>query len=207
MAKKRVKKGTRVLPKEVEGETGTPREFFSVWVLIAIFAVLELGLIVLMYPSYRIQHHTQSARAAFEKGDYQKARRHYEWIVKNIAPKAETPNRELGTTYMQLEMYEEAIECFERVLQASPRLEWINSAIGQCYVKLGRPEEALPYFERELTINQLDAQANFYVGQALFNQEKYVEASKHFQRLVYTGLFRKELEQYWSEIEEKALKN
>jgi len=207
MAKKRLKKGIRVLPEEVEGEAGAPREFFSVWVLIAIFAVLELGLIVLMYPSYRIQHNTQTARAAFKKGDYQKARRHYEWIVKNIAPKAPTPNRELGITYMRLEMYEQAIECFERVLQALPRLEWINSAIGGCYVKLGRPEEALPYFEQELTINQLDAQANFYVGQALFNQEKYVEASKHFQRLVYTGLFRKELEQYWSEIEEKALKN
>lgn len=206
MAKKRVKKGTRILPKELEGEAEAPREFFSVWVLIAIFAVLELGLIVLMYPTYRIQYHTKTARTAFKKGDYQKARRHYEWLVRKIAPKAPTPNRELGITYMQLEMYEQAIECFDRVLQALPRMEWINSAIGECYVKLGRPEEALPYFEQELTINQLDAQANFYVGQALFNQEKYLEASKHFQSLAHTGLFKKELEQYWSEIEEKVLK-
>ncbi len=207
MAKKGVKKGTRILPKEVERATGAPREFFSVWVLIAIFAVLELGLIVIMYPSYRVEYHTRAARAAVKKGNYQKARRHYEWIVKNIAPKAETPNRELGTTYMQLEMYEQAIQCFERVLQALPRLEWINSAIGVCYIKLGRPEEALLYFERELAINPLDPHANFYVGQELFNQEKYLEASKHFQRLAYTGLFKKELEQYWSEIEEKVLKN
>ncbi len=206
MAKKGVKKGIKIPPKEAEGEAHAPREFFSVWVLIAIFAVLELGLIVLMYPTYRIQYHTETARTAVEKGNYEKARRHYEWLVRKIAPRAPTPNRELGTTYMRLEMYEEAIECFDRVRQALPGLEWINSAIGVCYVKLGRPEEALPYFERELTINQLDAQANFYVGQALFNQEKYLEASKHFQRLAHTGLFKKELEQYWSEIEDKVLK-
>ncbi len=206
MAKKRVKKGNKILPKEIEGEAEAPREFFSVWVLIAIFVVLELGLIVLMYPTYRIQYHTKTARTALDKGDYQKARRHYEWLVRKIAPKAPTPNRELGTAYMRLEMYEEAIECFERVLQALPRLGWINSAIGECYVKLGRPEEALPYFERELTINSLDPHANFYVGQALFNQGEYHNASKHFQRLAHTGLFKKELEQYWSEIEDKVLK-
>jgi tetratricopeptide (TPR) repeat protein len=201
MAKKRAKKGGKIAPRETEKEKEEPREFFSVWVLIAIFAVL-----VLMYPSYQIEHNTSVARAAMEKGDYEKARRHYEWIVKNIAPKAPTPNRELGTVYMNLGMYEKAIECFELVRAALPRLEWINSAIGQCYVKLGNLEEALPYFQRELALNPLDPHANFYVGQALFNEGKYLEAAKHFQRLAYSGLFKNELAQYWSEIEKKVLK-
>lgn len=207
MAKKGEKKGTKIARKGVEREEEKAQEFFSVWVLIAIFAVLEIGLVVLMYPSYSIEDHTRAARVAVVKGDYEKARRDYEWLVRKVAPKAPTPNRELGTTYMRLGMYEKAIECFERVREALPQLEWINSAIGQCYIKLGKPAEALVYFERELKLNRLDPHANFYIGQSLFKEGKYIEAAQHFQRIAYTGLFKEELAKYWKEIEEKVLKN
>jgi tetratricopeptide (TPR) repeat protein len=66
-----------------------------------------------------------------------------------------------------IERFEEAIQCFDQVLQSSPNDEFALNAKGQILIELNRIEEALECLHLLLQINPNNADASFNKGVAL----------------------------------------
>ncbi len=178
---------------------------FSNKILIVIFVVIEISIIALMYPSYRLSKNHTLARNFSEKGDFQNAKKHY-LLLKGIYPQSETINLELGNVYFNLNDYSSALDCYNIVLehQNTPS-GFLLKNIGICYNKLGKTQEALNYFGKALESNSNDPEANFYYGEHLLNQKKYAEAAKYFERIPSPERFGDKLAGYWREIEKAIL--
>lgn len=82
------------------------------------------------------------------------------------------------------ERYEEALQCFDKVLQIDPEFgdAWYQE--GLVFSTLGVPGEAVKYFDKALEINPDNEDALYNDGLALFRLGRYSEAVEHFNRVL-----------------------
>ena len=71
---------------------------------------------------------------------------------------------------------EEAIRCYERVLELEPDNSDALNNMGVCYRKLGRLQDALDCYERAAKANRFDAAAWGNKGNCLYSMGRYTEA-------------------------------
>jgi tetratricopeptide (TPR) repeat protein len=208
MAKKKSAKSAAARATEQKAAAlATPQsqEFFSPARIIALFAVIEIALILLMYNDYRIGSLRRAGDKAYEQQNYSKALHYYLKLLR-IAPNSVTVNRLVANTYYSMGDLEKASYYYEQVLALDSTLASINGTLGAIYYRKGDPETALKYLEDELKRNPDDSEANFYMGKYLFDKGKYVEAAKYFQHLATNPSYRTRLKPYWKTIEEKVLR-
>ena len=173
--------------------------------LITIFLIIEILIIVLMYPNYKVTRNTNLARKYAKEGKFELSKKHY-LILKGIYNDSETINFELGNVYFSSKDYKKALECYLIVFDAQkePSSE-ILRLIGLCYVNLGQKEQALDYFKNTLEKSPNDSDANFYVGENLIQQKNYLDAAKCFQRIPHPENYGEKMKNYWREIEKNVL--
>jgi tetratricopeptide (TPR) repeat protein len=205
--KKAVKPGAKKAAAEMAASAAEKRsrEFFSPARIIVLFALIEIALILLMYPDYRATALRRNGDNAFLEKNYQNALRYYQKLLR-IAPDSSTVNRLVANTYYSLGDLDNAISYYERVLEIDSTVATIHATLGSLYYKKGDIGKATENLLAELKRNPDDAEANFYYGKYLFDQAKYAEAAKYFQRIATNPGYREQLKHYWKTIEAKVLR-
>ena len=204
MAKKSSHRKKHPAPQEpIKTET---HEIFTVKRLIILFAVLEILIVALMFPTFRGRWHMNQAKSAAKKKKFEKAYKHYQWLGKHTpAPESATYHLELGNVCMQLESYDEAVNHLKIVITKTDNQKGSNSLLGLAYLKAGNPKHAQRHFAKELEKNPTDAQANFYLGKLAFEAKRYTAATAYFSRVAYLPRYQKRLQPFWRTIEEEVL--
>ena len=82
------------------------------------------------------------------------------------------------------ERYEEAVQCFDKVLQIDPEFEDAWYQEGLVFSTIGAPGEAVKYFDKALEINPDNEDALYNEGLALFRLKKYSEAMEYFDKVL-----------------------
>ncbi len=87
----------------------------------------------------------------------------------------------VGQAYSETGQPQQALDTFQKVLQANPSLPRAHFYAGMAQLKLKQPTKALAEFEAELKINADDAEAQFQLGKMLLEQGKTKEAMPHLE--------------------------
>lgn len=88
----------------------------------------------------------------------------------------------MGTTYLTINEYENALKEFKRAVELNPKLPTVNSFYGQTLMRMGSAEEAMAAFRRELEINPNDFDSCLQMGALLKQDQKLSEARAFFER-------------------------
>ncbi len=106
----------------------------------------------------------QSALMASARGDHNEAYA----AMADVAPYFEQSpafHYRRGNTAARLELWDEAVDHYERSLKLDPQAEDAHLNLGVAYLKLGSPERSLEQFEALLGINPDHPGALLYAGQ------------------------------------------
>jgi tetratricopeptide (TPR) repeat protein len=89
-----------------------------------------------------------------------------------------------GTALDQLGRYEEAVECFDKVLEINPKdAEALNNK-GSSLIKMNRYEEAVECFDEALTIDPHNFVTHYNKGIALGKLGRYEEAIRSYDETI-----------------------
>lgn len=179
---------------------------FSNKMLITVFLIVEIVIILLLYPDYKVQRAHMLAKQYAANNEYAKSKQQY-MILKGIYPLSLSINLECGYVLYSLKEYNEALNCFTIVMDNTKGdiAGDLYKMIGMCHINLNNKQQALLFFEKAIQKLPNDQDANFYLGEELLRQKKYAEAAKFFQRIPNPQAFGKSLENYWVEIEKAIL--
>ena len=85
-------------------------------------------------------------------------------VTKNLSPEDSTTHYDLGMVYLEMGLFEEAIEEFRLSLRARPRNLAAFEVLGQCFLELGNPEEAIEILHEgvELPVGVEDDRVGIY---------------------------------------------
>jgi tetratricopeptide (TPR) repeat protein len=67
--------------------------------------------------------------------------------------------KNLGDAFYRNQEYSQAVELYQKTLQANPRFQQAHSSLGLAYYQLQRYQESLEEFEIVLKLNPQDEQA------------------------------------------------
>ena len=183
-----------------------PHEIFTARRLIIFFAVLEIMIIALMFPTFHGRWHMNQAKQAMRDKNFQKAYKHYTWLGKHTpAGDNATFNLELGNVCFNLKKYQEAIRHYMKVVELTDGQAGSFSQLGIAYLRAGDEPKAREFFLKELESNPRDPQANYHLGKLAFEDKNYTEATSYFARVAYLPHYRKRLKPYWETIERQVL--
>lgn len=181
-------------------------EIFTAKRLIIMFAILEILIIALMFPTFRGRWHRNQAKGAVEKDNFEKAYKHYDWLGENTpAYKSATFHLEFGNVCYKLEKYEEALGHYQELVELTDGQKGSHLLMGLTYLKLENNEQAREHFEKELERDSASAQANFHLGKLAFGEGEYSLATRYFSRVAFIPSYRRQLQPYWDTIEEEVL--
>jgi tetratricopeptide (TPR) repeat protein len=123
------------------------------------------------------------ARAAYESGDYLKVLPLLT-EARKYAPDNVDVQFELGTVALQMSLWDEAVEAFQRVLKlhANDPLALYN--LGRAFMGLSRFEEARQQFARYAEAHPDDAAGHCALGMTLAALERAPEARQQFERSI-----------------------
>jgi tetratricopeptide (TPR) repeat protein len=123
------------------------------------------------------------ARATVESGDYSMALPLLT-EAKKYAPDNPDVQFELGTVELQMSLWEDAVEAFQRVLKlrANDPLALYN--LGRAFMGLSRFEEARQQFARYAEAHPDDASGHCALGMTLAALERVPEARQQFERSI-----------------------
>lgn len=80
--------------------------------------------------------------------------------------------------------YEDAINCYEKLLEYNSRDAYALTMIGSCYSELGQFEEALRYVDKALDINPNDSFFCYNKGLVYFEHKDYENAIEYFDKAI-----------------------
>jgi len=90
----------------------------------------------------------------------------------------------LGVTYAQIKLFEEAIAEFEQVIKLKPdySFAWVN--LGSTYGDMGKIDKAIECFKKTIEISPNYAKPYQNLGVAYFYDKKYEDAIKSFEKFI-----------------------
>jgi tetratricopeptide (TPR) repeat protein len=123
------------------------------------------------------------ARAAVATGDYSKALPLLTEAEK-YAPDNFDVQFELGTVELQLSLWENAVETFQRTLKLRPSDPLALYNVGRAFMGLSRFDEARQQFARYVEARPGDASGHCALGMTLAALERAPEARQQFERSI-----------------------
>jgi tetratricopeptide (TPR) repeat protein len=125
-------------------------------------------------PSLNAQKILDMGNEHYYKREYAKAIEQYEIVIKD--PNYANACFNKGSALSHLGKYEEAIKCFDKVIELYPKIPdvWYNKCTSLLY--LGKHEEAIKCFDKVIELKPDYANAWSNKGSALSNLGKYEEA-------------------------------
>jgi len=90
----------------------------------------------------------------------------------------------LGVTYAQLKLFEEAVKEFEQVIKTKPdyTTAWLN--LGSTYGDMGLIDKAIECFSKTIEIAPQYTKAHQNLGVAYFYDKKYDQSIKAFEKFI-----------------------
>jgi len=123
------------------------------------------------------------ARAAVGSGDYPKALPLLTEAEK-YAPHNPDVNSELGTIALQLSLWQDAVEAFQRTLKMREDDPLALYNLGLAFIGLSQFEDAGQQFARYVVVRPDDASGHCALGMTLAALEQVPEARKEFERSI-----------------------
>jgi len=90
----------------------------------------------------------------------------------------------LGTSYVQVGRFEEAIPHLEEALRLDARSATAHNYLGGALLALRREQEALVHFRRAVALSPRDEHLHFNLAKTLAQTGQYVEAIREFGRAI-----------------------
>jgi tetratricopeptide (TPR) repeat protein len=181
-------------------------EIFTAKRLIIFFAVIEILIIALMFPTFYGRWHMNTAKKALSEGNYDKAYKHYMWLEKNSpAEESATFNLEMANTCYKLNKYDDAIKYSEILIKKTEGQKGSYRLLGMIYFDNGKLASARAAFLKELEKNPTDPDSNFHLGTLAFDEKKFTDATNYFSRVAFIPSYKNKLKPYWKTIEKEVL--
>lgn len=76
--------------------------------------------------------------------------------------------------------HDDALVCFQEVLDQDPDYALAHSNMGYCLFELGRAQDALDAYDQAIQLDPQDAQCVYDLGCILYKMERYQEAAERF---------------------------
>ena len=126
-------------------------------------------------------HHYNLGLAAFERGDYRQAIRHFQRSLA-LNPNIARTHNELGMCHLNLGENEPAIHHFERTLELEPNFADAHNSLGIAYTNAGRLREAEQQFLATLDSPEYgtDFLPNYNLGNIYLQQGEHELALERF---------------------------
>jgi spermidine synthase len=83
--------------------------------------------------------------------------------------------------------YEEAINCFHRVIELDPKYEGVYKRTAAALLAIGKPEEAIGHLQKSLQINPNDAGVYISISVAYIKSGNYDLAAENWTRAKQSG--------------------
>lgn len=90
----------------------------------------------------------------------------------------------LGTTYLQLNDPQQAVEWIEQARDINPHSASIHLNLANALHALGKKGRAVDHFEKAIELDNSNAEAHFNLAIVLVSQNKYDEAALHYQKAI-----------------------
>jgi tetratricopeptide (TPR) repeat protein len=87
----------------------------------------------------------------------------------------------VGQVYGEMGNQQQALDNFQKAIQASPSLKRAHYDAGMAQLRLKQPAKAIAEFEAELKLNPDDAEAQYQLGKTLLEQGNTKDAIPHLQ--------------------------
>ncbi len=198
-------------PGAVELSPETHPHHFQVplWAVIALFLVVEIALILVVYGygNYRYRTVIRSARLAMAENRWQDALQYWAQHVNNY-PGAESAipfRRDRARCYIGLGNYQAALQDLQFILsrqeQGKKDLEVLVD-LAECQAKLARTDDARKTYETVLSIEPGNADAHLFLGRQLLDKGQILEAAIHLQA-VPVEKYPEDLKARWVPYEER----
>jgi tetratricopeptide (TPR) repeat protein len=130
-----------------------------------------------------IQSQLQNARALHLDGELQKARPIYEKLLA-LEPNHFDILSLLGALYVQIEIFDKAIELLEKAIQINPHHVESLSNLGAAHSKLHRYDAAIQCYQKAIDLNPRFINAYINYGNLLVETEKLEESIVFFDRVI-----------------------
>lgn len=102
-----------------------------------------------------------------------------------------------GNLYVEGGMYNQAIGCYKKIIDADPlNVEGLNN-LGNCLYELGKRHEAFPYFKKALEINPKHTYALLNMSRFYIDSKDFAIALVYANRAIETDL-KKENDMAWN---------
>ncbi|MDY6805825.1 MAG: glycosyltransferase [Cyanobacteriota bacterium] len=93
-------------------------------------------------------------------------------------------HQKLGKSLLELHQWEEAEECFRKVLSLAPDYHWAHYSLGEALVGQERWEEAVPSFEKAIELKPDLMFAYQKLGDVLLKQQTWEKAEEAFRKAI-----------------------
>jgi tetratricopeptide (TPR) repeat protein/DNA-binding winged helix-turn-helix (wHTH) protein len=91
---------------------------------------------------------------------------------------------QLGSIYLDLNRYDEAIEMYQYYLVLAPNEPNPHDSLGLVYQRIGRYDEAIKFYQRALALKADFEVAQIHLANVYFQQGRYREAISYYQRYI-----------------------
>lgn len=98
-----------------------------------------------------------------------------------------------GRALMGKQLYEEAVTCFDRCINADPMVYEVYIDRGVAYANLDQFEKAQECFQKAIKIDKKNPEAFFHLGNVLFVNDDYVSSIEHYNEAMNLGYQEPEL--------------
>lgn len=146
------------------------------------FAALSLLTLILLFPGFQIQRHTNAAEAALLAHDWEAARDHLIYITETY-PKAWVRLAQLGRCHLELGETEKGLAALQRSLEIEPdqdRRVWLATGLMQLGDEKSM-ERARSLLAARIKQAPDDPEANYALGLLCEAEGKDLEAAYFFQ--------------------------
>ncbi|MEI7633908.1 MAG: tetratricopeptide repeat protein [bacterium] len=189
------------------------RDLIPIPVLIAIFGIVWILIVWLMWPQFSREITGFMARHYVAAKKYNKAVNLYKSLIED-APANPTWYLELGTTYSYLNKWDDARKMYAKAQENrdslpkdeqgnSPNIPDFKPLIGLSCFMMGDNENALKSFQQALSQNKSDPLSNFTMGEMEFQKGNYPKAVEYFKVMARNPEYKNRVRDYYSIMQEK----
>lgn len=153
-----------------------------IFIILIIFCVVWLLLWSWFFKSEKAsgEKNNKSAKKAFEKGDFKKAKELF-LAIGNISSNPED-NYQLGVSHLELKEYNEAKICFEQILKSEPKNIEALRNLAKILKQEKKYDEALEAYNKLISEKNDDIEAQLNIGNIYIEKEDYSSALEAFEK-------------------------
>ncbi len=130
--------------------------------------------------SEKDRHYIEASYARYVKTDQEQ----YFNILQKMAqdyPKEKRAHFDLGTYYGTRNIFDKAIEEFNKVLELDPDYNEVHNYLGYLYLRMGDPKKSIEHFKTYVSLNPGDHNPLDSLGEAYFRMGRLDEAIAKFR--------------------------